>query len=157
MLDNLFSSSAAYMQGEEYRVEIDNVVKLDVEVVAFNKDRTTQIRKECNYKESVNSIPTVLNQLMKELKKSDLNTTRITQNKLIHIAIHNTNITDKYLNGVCNKNIINTNQKASEKRILKENIRNAREEIEQQTQAKLDDEAINKIAEIIMKKMKEQF
>ena len=71
--------------------------------------------------------------------------------------MYNTKIEYKYLNGVCNKNIINVNQNATKKRIIKENIRGAKEKIEMETGAKLDDEAINKIAEIIMKKMKEEF
>ena len=156
MLDDLFSSSV-YMQGEKYEVEIEKLIKLDVEVLALNKDRIEKIAQESYYQETKNGTLNVIKILMKELKKNDLNTLKITQNKLIHINMYNTKIEYKYLNGVCNKNIIESNKKATEKRVLKENIRNAREEIEQQTQAKLDDEAINKIAEIIMKKMKEEF
>ena len=145
MLNLLFLNSS-HMQGTEYEVEIDKIVKLDVEVIAFDKDRADKIK----------SIPTVLNYLRKELKKFDLNIAKITQNKLIHIAIHNTNITDKYLNGVCNKNIIESNKKATEKRILKENIKNAKKEIEKETEVVLDNEAINKIAEILFQKLQEE-
>lgn len=156
MLDNLFSSSA-YMQGEEYRTEIAKVVKLDTEIVTLNRNRIEEIRNNCFYKETLNSKIAIMKELRKQLKKQDLFVDYIIQKKLIHITFKDTEITDKYLNGVCNKNIIESNKKATAKRVLKENIRNAREEIEQQTQAKLDDEAINKIAEIIMKKMKEEF
>lgn len=156
MLDNLFSSSA-YMQKGEHEVEIEKLIKLDVEVLALNKDRIEKIAQESYYQETKNGTLNVIKILMKELKKNNLNTFKITQNKLIHINMYNTKIEYKYLNGICNKNIININQKATEKRILKENIRGAKEKIEMETGAKLDDEAINKIAEIIMKKMKEEF
>lgn len=156
MLDNLFSSSA-YMQGEEYRTEIAKVVKLDTEIVTLNRNRIEEIRNNCFYKETLNSKIAIMKELRKQLKKQDLFVDYIIQKKLIHITFKDTEITDKYLNGICNKNIININQKATEKRILKENIRGAKEKIEMETGAKLDDEAINKIAEIIMKKMKEEF
>lgn len=154
MLYLLFLNSL-YTQGEKYKIEIDKVVKLDVEIIALNKNRTEEIRTKCNYKETPSSNPIILNYLLKELKKNDLNIAKITQNKLIHMDFNNTKIEYKYLNGVCNKNIININQKATEKRIIKENIRGAKEKIEMETGAKLDDEAINKIAEILFQKMQE--
>lgn len=156
MLDDLFSSSV-YIQGEKYEVEIEKLIKLHVEVLALNKDRIEKIAQESYYQETKNGTLNVIKILMKELKKNNLNTFKITQNKLIHINMYNTKIEYKYLNGVCNKNIINVNQNATKKRIIKENIRGAKEKIEMETGAKLDDEAINKIAEIIMKKMKEEF
>lgn len=154
MLNTLFLNPF-YEQGEKYKVETDKVVKLDVEVLALNKNRTEEIRTECNYKETSSSNPIILNYLLKELKKNDLNIAKITQNKLIHMDFNNTKIEYKYLNGVCNKNIININQNATKKRIIKENIRGAKEKIETETGVKLDDEAINKIAEILFKKIQE--
>lgn len=154
MLDDLFSSSV-YMQGEKYEVEIEKLIKLDVEVLALNKDRIEKIAQESYYQETKNGTLNVIKILMKELKKNNLNTFKITQNKLIHINMYNTKIEYKYLNGVCNKNIINVNQNATKKRIIKENIRGAKEKIETETGVKLDDEAINKIAEILFQKMQE--
>ena len=154
MLDNLFSSST-YMQGEEYKTEIAKVVKLDTEIVTLNRNRIEEIRNNCFYKETLNNKIAIMKELRKQLKKQDLFVDYIIQKKLIHITFKDTEITDKYLNGVCNKNIINTNHKATEKRILKENIRNAREEIEHQTEVVLDDKTINKIAEILFQKMQE--
>lgn len=154
MLDDLFSSSV-YMQGEKYEVEIEKLIKLDVEVLALNKDRIEKIAQESYYQETKNGTLNVIKILMKEVKKNNLNTFKITQNKLIHINMYNTKIEYKYLNGVCNKNIININQKATEKRIIKENIKEAKEKIETETGVKLDDEAINKIAEILFQKMQE--
>lgn len=154
MLDDLFSSSV-YIQGEKYEVEIEKLIKLHVEVLALNKDRIEKIAQESYYQETKNGTLNVIKILMKELKKNNLNTFKITQNKLIHINMYNTKIEYKYLNGVCNKNIINVNQNATKKRIIKENIRGAKEKIETETGVKLDDEAINKIAEILFQKMQE--
>ena len=156
MLNYLFMNDT-YMQSEEYMIQIKKVVKLNVKVVALDEKRAKILDNDCRYVESSNSSPFVQQKVLSLIKHYKLREADIMNKKLITINLTklNTKIVDTYLNGACNRNIIEKNEKATQKRVLKDTIRDAREEIEHQTQAKLDDETINKIAELLFQKMQE--
>ena len=121
---------------------------MDVRIASFSKDRKKDIIKECNHIKNYNpfSSKTQETELYKTFKKEGLSYDMINK---IKMSARNFNIEDLYLGGKSRANITEKNRKASVRKIVKDEIKESKADIESSLSISLDNESIKKIANII--------
>ncbi len=138
----------------DYNSCTDNTIKvrrdlyMDVRIASFSKDRKKDIIKECNHIKNYNpfSSKTQETELYKTFKKEGLSYDMINK---IKMSARNFNIEDLYLGGKSRANITEKNRKASVRKIVKDEIKESKADIESSLSISLDNESIKKIADII--------
>lgn len=143
-----------YRNCTDNTVEVHRIVYMKVKVLTWNEKRKKDILTDCNYVKGSNYLDaSKKNSVFElELKKQGIMDDNVIENR-INLKVLNYDLENLYLGGKSRANITEKNKKSSIKKVIKEEVKEAKSEIENSTGVSLDKETIEIISETIAKKI----
>ena len=140
-----------YKNCTDNKIRLRRKIYLNVVVLTWNEKLKNTLLTDCNYikgKSYFNDVEKKLTEFQKECKDEGLSDDDI---KKIRLKVYDYNLERNYLGGKSVENITKKNDRASLKKTIKEDIKNAQSN--ENSMIILDDESIEKLAESMVEKI----